>query len=78
MTEEDITWSYGMLTVLKGGLNAVATNPKYMPIFYGEFIRNLPDILDAFINIVQPEHRPVVRDIVGAAVRAFRRIKEVG
>jgi len=78
VSEEEITWSYQILSVLKEGLDKVAANPQIMPYFYKEFIGNLPDIFEAFINIVQPEHREVVRDIVRSAVRAYRRIREMG
>ena len=74
VSEEEIAWSYEVLTQLRDGLNKVAENPQLAEKFMKEFFEKLPDILDAFMYLVKEEHVGVVRDVVSAAIRVCRKI----
>jgi len=73
ISEKEINWSYEVMSVLKEGLDKVAAKPECMALFVMEFMRDLPDVLDAFVNLVEEEHRGVVVEVVRSAVNAIRR-----
>jgi len=75
VSEEEIAWSYEVLTQLRDALNRVAANPSIAGMFMKEFFEKLPDILDAFMNLVKDEHVGVVRDVISAAIRAYKKVR---
>ncbi len=76
VSEKEINWSYAMLSVLKEGLDKVAVKPEYGPAFMKGLMRKLPDVLEAFVNLVEVEHRGVVVEVVRSAVGAIRKASE--
>ena len=71
--QQEIDWSYQVLERLAMGFDKVTAKPGLKPKFAYKVIENLPDILDAFVNLVEEEHQRVVVRVVRAAVRSFRR-----
>ena len=72
VNEVEIKWSYDILESLRNGLDKVAQNPELKPRAVVEFMKCLPDVVDAFLNLVEDEHTGVVAGVFEAAVRAFR------
>ena len=71
-TETQIKWSYDVLESLRNGLDKVAQNPEMRMRAIVEFMDHMPDVVDAFLNLVEDEHTGVVAGVFEAAVRAFR------
>ena len=72
VSEVQIKWSYDILESLRRGLNKVAQNPELKVKAVVELMDWMPDVVDAFLNLVEEEHTGVVTSVFEAAVRAVR------
>ena len=65
--EQDIDQSYEVIQWLTASMLKVSSNPKMLGKFLYGYSQKLPDIVDAVMTIVPPEHRGVVAELLRAS-----------
>lgn len=71
-SEEEIKYSYDVLGNLKTACDAIVGHPEKKMQLVADILPNLPDILEAFVNLIKEEHKGIVVGVIKAATSAFR------
>ena len=66
-TEQDVDRSYEVLGWLTLSMQKVASNPDLFGKFLFDYGRQLPEVVDAVMFLVPPEHRGVVAELLKAS-----------
>ena len=65
--ELDIDQSYAVLEWMTLSMKKVASNPNLLGKFLFDYIKQLPEIIDAVMTLTPQEHRGVVAELLKAS-----------
>lgn len=65
--EQDIDQAYEVIEWVAASMRKVASNPRMLGKFLFEYSKRLPDIVDAVMTILPPEHRGVAAGLLKAS-----------
>ena len=65
-TEQEIDQSYETINWLTVSMQKVGSNPNLLGKFLYNYNKRLPEIVDAIMLLIPPEHRGVVADLLKA------------
>lgn len=76
ITEADVEWAYSVLSSVKEAMDKAAGDLMACNQLMGELVNQLPDILEAFIILVNDEHRQMVAEVVGSWTKMMSSLRK--
>lgn len=67
--EMNVDYAYGVIDAVVQAMDVVATKPELSQAFIVDLLKKMPDIAEALIFMVKPEHRMKMYEFVKASTR---------